>query len=53
MQIAHIKRTFATAITFSRMEMFKNDLWVKKKIYSQTDFLLHNFQVHFATVMKI
>lgn len=35
------------------MEMFKNDLWVKKKIYSQTYFLLHNFQVHFPIIMKI
>lgn len=53
MQIAHIKQTFSTVITFSRMEMFKNDLWVKKRIYSQIYFLLHHFQVHFAIIMKI
>lgn len=53
MQIAHIKQTFSTVITFSRMEMFKNDLWVKERIYSQIYFLLHYFQVHFAIMMKI
>lgn len=48
-----ILQTFSTVITFSRMEMFQNDLWVKERIYSQLYFLLHYFQVHFAIVMKI
>lgn len=53
MQIAHIKETFSTVITFRGMEMFKNDLWVKKRIYSQIYFLSHYFQVHIPIIMKI
>lgn len=52
MQITHIKQTFSTVITCSRMEMFKNDLGKEKDIEANL-FPLTSFQVRFALIGEI